>query len=196
MLYLQEGAGEISKAEFEAILGANITVGPSAEVAGYYATVDALEASREATHMSCIVNLDGAPPPWLGVLRENGGYLIIKDWKYENGRHFCPVGISGGPYDPQDPGQSGPFTLSLFNTNVGAKLLTISGIGWNHRQNHQHPNLYVSLHEGEPEPEPDPEPEPEPDPEPEPEPDVIAQVRALIVEARALLDEALELLGT
>ena len=189
MKYLQEGAGEITKAEFEAILGPNIRVGESVTAAGYCATVEALEASREAIYMSCIVNLDREPPPWLRVLRENGGYLPINDWKFENGRHFCPVEISGGPYDPLDPEQKGPYTLSLFNTHVGAKLLTISGIGWNHRQNHQHPNLYVSLHEGEPEPEPEPEP-------PDPEPDVIAQVRALIEEAQALLDEALELLST
>ena len=45
------------------------------------------------------------------------------------------------------------------------------------------------------EPEPEPEPDPEPEPEPDPEPDVIAQVRAFIVQALALLDEALELLG-
>ena len=64
---------------------------------------------------------------------------------------------------------------------------------------HAHMDTTFGWVEGEPDPEPEPEPEPEPDPEPEPEPDpepdVIAQVRALIEEAQALLDEALELLG-
>lgn len=186
MRYLQEGGGEITKAEFEAILGPNITVGESVEVAGTYATVDALEASRENTHMSSIVYLDCAPPPWLGVLRENGGYLVIRDWKFEGGMHFCPVEISGGPYDPLDPKQKGPYRLSMFHTVHKVKLLTISGVGWSHRVNHQHPNFKVSLHEGQPEPDPEPDPEPGPD---------LDRVRELIEDARVLLDEALRLLG-
>ena len=164
MKYLQEGIGEITKAEFEEILGPNIVVGPSSG-----ATVTALEASRAETHMSCIVYLDQEPPLWLRVLRENSGYLLIKDWKFENGRYFCPVEISGGPYDATDPLQAGAFTLSMFDVVASKVLVTISGIGWDHNTNHRHPNIYVSLQD-EPPVEPPIEPPVEPPVEPPTEP--------------------------
>ena len=75
MKYLQEGAGEITKAEFEAILGPNIEVIQPTATEGYIATVEALEVTGYDTHTSCLVYLDVGPPSQLKVIRQNAGYL-------------------------------------------------------------------------------------------------------------------------
>ncbi len=180
MKYYQEGAGQITQERFEAELGPNVVVEQSSG-----AIVTGLEVSRPETHMSCIVYLDQEPPPGLGVRRQNGGDLVIKDWKFEGGEWFCPVGIAGGPYDARDPAQKGPFTLSMVNTLTEMETFVLSGVGWDHNENHQHPNVYVSLRAVQPPPPPPPPPPPDPD---------INQVRAFILHAKALLDDALELL--
>ena len=176
MRYLQEGAGEITKEEFEAILGPNIKVVQPTATEGYVATVEALEVTALDAHTSCLVYLDVGPPSSLNVIRQNAGYLEINDWKHEGGRHFCPVEIGGGAYDA-GAGETGPFTVSL-----GKELssFVVSGIGWKAGTNHQHPNLYVSLRYVE-----GPEPPPEPPPDPPPVTD-IEKVKALIMQAQAL----------
>ncbi|GAG05336.1 unnamed protein product, partial [marine sediment metagenome] len=134
-------------------------------------------------------------PEWLWVRRQNGGNLLINDWKFEGGQWFCPVGIAGGPYDATDPNQKGPFTLSLASTNPDENLETfiLSGVGWDHNTNHRHPNAYVSLSGGQPEPPPEP-PEPPPEPPPDEVKVLLLAAKADLVQAILKIDQALELL--
>ena len=190
MKYLQEGVGEITKEAFEAILGPHVKVVQPTATEGYVATVDALEVTQYDASTSSIVYLNVGPPSWLGVRRQNAGDLVIKDWKHEGGKHFCPVEIGGGKYDA-GAGQVGPFTLSLVTTEPGYVCsFVVSGIGWKAGTNHQHANIYATLKylEGPVEPPPVEPPPVEPSPEPPPEP--LTEVKALILAAKAQLAEA------
>ena len=190
MRYLQEGIGEITREEFEAILGPNVRVEqPPAGAAGYVATVEALEVTAYDAHTSCIVRLGVAPPQWLAVIRQNAGYMVIQDWKFEQGLHFCPVEIGGGKYDA-GAGDTGPFTVSLGNTSVGGiASFVVRGVGWKAGTNHQHPNIHATIRYVE---EPGP-PEPPPEPPPDGLRELVLRARARLYRALADLDRALEL---
>ena len=193
MKYLHEGIGEITKEAFEAILGPNIKVVQPAATEGFIATIDALEVTSYDASTSSVLYLSVGPPAHLNVVRQNAGYLEINDWKFENGKHFCPVEIGGGKYDA-GAGQVGPFTISLNIPNT----FVVSGVGWKAGTNHQHPNIYATLRFVEPPVDPPVDPPPIDPPPVDPPP---VEVKQLIIDAKLdltkanlRLDEALRLL--
>ena len=193
---MQEGSGEISKATFEAILGPHVEVVQPTATQGYVATVEALEVTGFNTHTSCLVYLDVGPSAGFYVIRRNAGYLAISDWKFEQGKHFCPVEIGGGKYDA-GAGETGAFTLSLnIDTPKDVDSFVVSGIGWKAGTNHQHPNIYATLRylEGPVDPPPIDPPPVDPPPSNEEAKILILGAKVDLEAACAKLDEALELL--
>ena len=205
MKYLKQFEGEISKGEFEGLLGDKIEV-----VRGTGgATVTALEVTPDPSITSCTIYLDQAPPDWLIVGRQwPGGTDYHRDWKHEvvnawdgekyalSEQWFTHIEIVGGPYDINDPNAIGPFNfwLAAMAHHESIPSNIIKYIGWVMFTTYQHTNIYFSLTEEEPPDPPVPQPPIEPPIEPPPC-DCNCEVAAQKVrEAQGLLDEALELL--
>ncbi len=94
-------------------------------------------------------------------------------------------GTGGGDYYHPENGQQGASSLWVLEYPSDC----IEGIGTLGGTNHAHLDVVFQWVEGWTLPPEPPEPPPPPDPD-------IEKVRALIVQAQGLLDEALELLGT
>ncbi len=177
MRFLNAQGVEISEVEFRAVFGPGVVVEP---VVGATWTVIALKDSgNNVATVVEVVSLSGVPAS-RSRLAWPGDEAYSSEWKDEPGwpGPFSPLVINEY-YDPRKQ-EPGPYTVDL----ADAVSERVSGLGMIAGTNHRHVQVWY-INEAAPPPPPPPPPV---------EPPWVEQVRALLIEAQRLLDEALELL--